>query len=378
MEDYHQEISRTPLQTLTETEESQVIHDEIDIDKGELQNKIWREVTKKTRADLTTHIEKQYQFEFSSRLALNRNPFEMEKFSLLEHLHHQPETTKKLMRCSQVGFKRWLNRRDTTSIYDEFDFNSEDEEGFDGGFFFSSTTTNKQPATDEEDVLRTDLFLPEYYLNSGVPDIEGIPEEYIVDEEQSIMPFLDIYPTTQLNTNVTMNQNINALHTIRSIHDKCFAIQHNLPLQPTHIDVPLSPDMMMDIGTPIPNYTRVKPPLIVPEKASHQIIQRSVVQLLSHAGFETAQTNALNTLTDLVSDYFLNIGKTLRKYIDQHGTSMPFEDIVSLTLKQNGVNGVQDLDDYTQDIQHYGTRLNDIQCKLENTYQGLISVSQTK
>jgi hypothetical protein len=88
-----------------------------------------------------------------------------------------------------LAFLRWLERHEgiEMSIYDQLDMNSEDEEGFDGGFFFSRSDRPKP--TDENDAIRNDLFLPEYAIIPGLPEIEGVPEELIEpeydDEEDS-------------------------------------------------------------------------------------------------------------------------------------------------------------------------------------------------
>jgi transcriptional activator SPT7 len=54
-------------------------------------------------------------------------------------------------------------------------------------------------------------------------------------------------------------------------------------------------------------------------------MQRSLIQLLSHAGFEGANTNSLNVLTDMMTDYIGNLGKTLRHYFDDYGKEMDGE-----------------------------------------------------
>lgn len=393
----------TTLETVTEEEIIQ-LNKEIDTDKGELQNKIWRQVTKQTRANLTTDVEKQYQFEFGNRLALGRNSLDMERFSRLEHLHHQPETTKKLMRCSRTAFLRWLDRRDEfISTYDDFDMNSEDEEGFDGGFFFSTSSKgdNKSKPTNEDDAIRTDLFLPEYYLGSGIPEIDGVPEEYLLpllddhdndeeeeeDESDYTMLSLSEYPTTQLNKSGLgrfMDQNIERLRKGRSTHRKCNLIKSNTapPLLHAMSDEvespPLSPSpQMMDLGTPTPCHKPPLPPLAITKEAGYQMMQQSLTQILIHAGFEGAGSNALNVITDIASQYFSNIGKTLRSYLDEHGKIMKTEEILSHTLSKNGVSSIHDLENYIEkDILHLGDQLDDMNGKLEHSYRCLTTVSR--
>lgn len=50
--------------------------------------------------------------------------------------------------------------------------------------------------------------------------------------------------------------------------------------------------------------------------------QKVLSKLLAHAGFEGAKMGALNVLTDVMTDYLTNIGKTLRSYWDDYGHDM--------------------------------------------------------
>lgn len=385
----------TPLKPLTELEHEEIeisSNNELETDKGELQNRKWREITKRTRAKLTTDIEKQYQFEFGNRYALHRSSVDMERFSMLEHLHHQPECTKRLIRCSRTAFLRWIDRNEGASVYDTFDLNSEDEEGFDGGFFSSSLMAanrkcEKPVPTDEDDALRTDLFLPEYYLASGLPEIEGVPEEYLVsdhgdddddEEEEDALPSLDLYPATQPDPHgllASMDHNIELMQQNRSIYNKCMNIRSNTPIS-THIPPTESPSPhMMDTGTPIPTQVPEQP-MVMNHQATDQMLQRTLSQILQHAGFESAHGTALNVLTELMSEYLLNIGKTARKYLDQYGNIMSGEDILLHTLNENNCENVSTLESYvTDDIQKFGNRLVETRRKLESTYQELVTVS---
>lgn len=402
----------TTLQTLTEIDkesEDQVMKQELDQDKGELQNQLWREITKKTRAKLTTDVEQQYQFDFSDRVALKRSSLDMERFHMLEHLHHDSTSTKKLMRCNKKALSRWMSRRGlnmttrtiSTSVYDTFDLTSEDEDDTDdgGGFFFMMNKhggEHKSNPTDEEDANRTDLFLPEYSMTAGLPEIEGIPEEYLLEEEMEEekekeggkkIPTFDIYPTTQFTSSALkdkMDSNIETISRIRSTYKKCRSIQDNTPLHIPAVETPSSPlsPEMMHTGTPIPttSSSTLPSPKDITAEASQQLMQRSLTQILAHAGFESADSNALNILTDLMTESLSNLGKTARKYLDEHSKNMSSADILHQTLKENGVQGgVNDLEDYvTQDIEHYGNKLQDLNNKLETSYQDLISGSMNE
>lgn len=72
----------------------------------------------------------------------------------------------------------------------------------------------------------------------------------------------------------------------------------------------------------IPSSSAKTPPLALNSESGHQISQKVLTKLLTHAGFEGAKLGALNVLTDIMTDYITNIGKTLRYYWDDYGHQM--------------------------------------------------------
>lgn len=64
------------------------------------------------------------------------------------------------------------------------------------------------------------------------------------------------------------------------------------------------------------------PPLNLDSESGHQMSQKVLTKLLTHAGFEGAKLGALNVLTDIMTDYIKTIGKTLRTYWDDYGHKM--------------------------------------------------------
>jgi transcriptional activator SPT7 len=72
----------------------------------------------------------------------------------------------------------------------------------------------------------------------------------------------------------------------------------------------------------IPSSSTKIPPLALNSESGHQMSQKVLTKLLSHAGFEGAKLGALNVLTDIMTDYITNIGKTLRYYWDDYGHQM--------------------------------------------------------
>lgn len=325
----------------------------------------------------------------------------MERLSLMEHLHHQPESTKKLMRCSRSAFSRWLERHEGLDggIYDHFDLNSEDEDGFDGGFFFSRKSDRPRP-TDEDDAIRNDLFLPEYSTVPGLPEIEGVPEEIVNAEDEEhkdedehtvsaskkreLPVLLDQYSATKCpghGLGAIMDDNIKQLSSIRSIYKKCNAIRNNTPLgesSHTLADEDQDESSIPTIATPsiAPSTLSNTPSIEINQEATHQMMQRTIIQILTHAGFEAAQGGPLNVMTDLMAEYFTNIGKTVKTYCDTHGKDMTGEEILRHSLHENGVNQLEDLETYAMDdVEKYGHRLKDVSRRLEGTYQELVAGS---
>jgi transcriptional activator SPT7 len=127
--------------------------------------------------------------------------------------------------------------------------------------------------------------------------------------------------------------------------------------------------------TPIPSST-CHPPLIIDEDAAQQMMQRTIIQLLTHAGFEGSHTMPLGIITELVAERFSNIGKTIRNYWDEYNHIMTGEEILLHTLHENGVNQLDDLEVYiTDDVERHGDRLNGVVRKLEGAYRDIINVS---
>ncbi|KAI8880280.1 Bromodomain-containing protein [Backusella circina FSU 941] len=342
-------------------------HDEVEAQEEiefDLRAQTWLDLTKKTRARLTTDIEKQYQFDFGNRHILTRSSLDMHRFSLFEKYHDKPKILKKLMRYSSSTLSKMIQ-------YNITDFDQDEDEEDNGSFFFEKKKKMNEEESMEE---RLDLFLPEYVLTCGLPRIEGVKEEEDDDDElERSMESLDIYSSTKCprnGLNMPMDQNIQTLNQIRSIYQKCDMIRKDTPINPE-----FTRTIHSDTSLPIPTCTSNKP-ITIDKESSEQMIQRSLVQLLSHAGFEGANSSALNVLTDMMTEYLGNLGKTLRYYFDDYDKEMDGEEIMLHSLYENGINGFSELEDYIMDdVVKYGTRLNDVKRKLEYTFKDLVSNS---
>ncbi|KAI8364102.1 hypothetical protein BD560DRAFT_425671 [Blakeslea trispora] len=360
------------------------------LDDGELRDQVWREKTKKTRARLTTDIEKQYQFPFSEREALVRSSLEMERFTMMEHLHDHPSSVMRLMRCDPDRFLTWTDRRSHhASLLDEFDLDSSDDENLDA--FFSRKMTKPDKVVD--DAVKTDLFLPYYAITSGLPELEGVPEDLETTADQSLVRkssidlspeallatqgfsslSFDLYPELDFPTyglNPLIDKSNIKLGQIRHMYAKCNAVRNNTPLSLFKDTLPALP-----IVQARPTTSSSKTPLLaLNHESGHQMAEKILSKLLLHAGFEGAKTGALNVLTDLMVNFLINLGKTMKSYWDDYGHQMTGDEMVSHSLYENGVLDLSELEVYVHDdIEKGMQRLDDLHRRLQTSYQDLLS-----
>lgn len=64
------------------------------------------------------------------------------------------------------------------------------------------------------------------------------------------------------------------------------------------------------------------PPLVMNEDAGLDLLGRVVARMLAHAGFEGAHATAANVVTEVAVDYMLNLGRSLRIYMDNYNKGM--------------------------------------------------------
>ncbi|KAI8378270.1 hypothetical protein EDC96DRAFT_219367 [Choanephora cucurbitarum] len=372
-----------------EEQQEEEEEEESKLDDGEFGDQVWREKTKKTRARLTTDVEKQYQFPFSEREALVRSSMDMERFTMMEHLHDHPESVMRLMRVDADRFLQWTDRRShQASLLDEFDLDSSDDENLDA--FFSRKMTKPDKTVD--DAVKTDLFLPSYAITSGLPEIDGLPEDLVEpvvgDQMVRRKSSVDLSPETLLASqgysslsfdlfpeldfpdyglNPLIDKSNAKLNQIRRIYAKCNAVRNNMPLS-------LLKDTNDHSLVPTKTSYTTEPLLAMNGESGHQMAQKVLSKLLLHAGFEGAKTGALNVLTDIMIDFLVSIGKTMRSYWDDYGHQMHGDEMVSHSLYENGILDISELEEYVHDdIERGMQRLDDLHRRLQTSYQDLLS-----
>ncbi|CAG8582063.1 11589_t:CDS:10 [Ambispora leptoticha] len=195
-------------------------------------------------------------------------------------------------------------------------------------------------------------------------------------------PTLDAYPSAQIpsrGTAALINRNINLLKKNRAVHAKLGIIKQSQPglvnqfgtmLNQIDPASPAEPPEQIPGSSSSTVNEEDLPPLVMTKELGHESMTRVVTKLLQHAGFEAAQSSALQVLTDVAEDYFLNLGKSIRTYLDDYTRSMTPEEIIQHSLFENGVPGVNILESYVKDeVERYGSKLADIHRRLETTYQ---------
>ncbi|KAJ7262324.1 hypothetical protein B0H12DRAFT_1321935 [Mycena haematopus] len=98
-------------------------------------------------------------------------------------------------------------------------------------------------------------------------------------------------------------------------------------------------------------------------------------KVLEHAGFQGTSSAALDVVASVTSEYLLNVGRTIRYLCDKYSQTMTPEEIILHTLFESGIARVQDLERYiSDDVERYGTRLNDLEKKLVGAYREVTAV----
>jgi STAGA complex 65 subunit gamma len=81
-----------------------------------------------------------------------------------------------------------------------------------------------------------------------------------------------------------------------------------------------------------------------------QLLYQSVATVLAHAGFQSAQESVLETLTDLVHERYLRLGRLLRVAVDREARvgASPFPDVVEQVFHEVGIGSVLSLQRFWQ------------------------------
>ncbi|KAF9963314.1 Transcriptional activator spt7, partial [Modicella reniformis] len=369
----HRIISRAsvPIEIDLEQEEREVA-EQLRADRGDLLFQAWKEKTKKVRAKICSTRESQQQLPFEERFALERSPWEMKKsrdieiahYNAFEVLAHRKRRKKK----KPLGFSLSKESSSMAAAVDEesdpyedmygvsdSEGDEEDEEDYVRDLF-------APPKVKEENLQKkkkpSGIFLPEYSIRSGLPEIPGYGCERLDDADKARklfdesevsaledkQPSLSLYPYAiaapgQLTDGI--ERNVEELRKIRHVYAKIFAAKATNP-DLGQFDEPPEP-------VPVPPHDGPLPPLVMNDSTGNAMLSRVVSKLLAHAGFQGAQASALAVMTDIAVDFFLNLGRALRGYSDLYSKGMTAEEILLHTLYENGVSSVGELEGYIRE-----------------------------
>ncbi|KAJ1675740.1 Transcriptional activator spt7 [Spiromyces aspiralis] len=388
----------------------------------------WWAYTRNLRSDNSNRARRDFETPFSERVALVRDDNAMEKFSRLSHdsietvsrdefaLVQTPPDVDQLFPPHSVAQYHPLNS------YGQFQ-SSPTTEVHAHQRQHSSQAHHGKYKSDNLDKKRKEAlgllrrlsgyatdFVLEYSVASGLPTSPAFPMEAHLWTQKIVNEFIDTdalgldgsediagarpnledyYAVRFPNNDMwrTIAGNVEMLKQIRSIDDKIWATKMNIPIGYFNQDIKSRKTQGSALrgddtelrslvefeapyeGRPDPQY-----PLALDARTARSLLHRTCSVLLAHAGFESLTYPALACLTESIVDYMLNLGKTLRNYVDRYSRTMSLEAILSHSLYENGVESLDDLEYYIRDdLGRTGLRLNDINRKLEATYRELIS-----
>ncbi|CAG8440791.1 7097_t:CDS:10 [Funneliformis mosseae] len=216
------------------------------------------------------------------------------------------------------------------------------------------------------------------------PEIDNPDRDRLFDpeywkEQEAKRPTLDQYPQLQFSnrgTAVMIEHNIETLKQTRLLHAKLLAAKHNLPLSHFGVNETAPTEKATNCRTQIdPN---ISPPLVMNREAGFACMQRVVLVINYYVYIFSlcvgGSSMAVNILTEVAQDYLLSLGKTMRAYRDDVFNKKSPEEIIKKTLYENGATSFKDLESYVRDdIERYGSKLKDIQRRLEIAYKDSLS-----
>ncbi|KAG1716473.1 hypothetical protein ID866_677 [Astraeus odoratus] len=106
------------------------------------------------------------------------------------------------------------------------------------------------------------------------------------------------------------------------------------------------------------------------ERAAGSCLKWMDRKVLEHVGFQGTSSAALDVLTGVTSEFLFNVGRTMRFLCDKYAQTMTSEEIILHALFESGITRVEDLERYIKDdVVRHGTRLAELEKKLENAYR---------
>ncbi|KAK3835424.1 MAG: hypothetical protein JOS17DRAFT_681839, partial [Linnemannia elongata] len=397
-----------PVEIDLEQEEKDIAA-ELRASRGDILFQEWKEKTKKVRAKICSTRESQQSLPFEDRFALERTPWEMKKSNDIDQAHDNvfdSLTLRRRKKKKKTGFRgrapsaAAVEGESSDSYEDVYGESESDEEEEDEDDFARDLFAPPKIKEEDLDKKKTkkvnEVFLPEYAVRSGLPEVPGRGHERLDDPElarklfdeseisalEEKQPSLSLYPSAVAapgHLAAGIERNVEELRKIRHVYSKIFAAKSLHP-----VSIPFLSALYLDLAAleeppepaPIPPHEGPLPPLVINDATGRAMVSQVASKLLAHAGFQGAQASALAVMTDITVDFFLNLGRTLRGYTDLYNKGMTAEEILLHTLHENGVSGVGDLEGYIrEDVERYGNKLQDIHRKLETSYTDVVNTT---
>ncbi|KAI9349453.1 hypothetical protein DFJ73DRAFT_833617 [Zopfochytrium polystomum] len=292
-------------------------HHYFDDEKDE-QTLRWKQETFKLRSSTLSDLDRQFEKPFADRPAIVRRP---EDFHLLD-----------------FSFSNYLARAS-------------------GQQTLRGPTEEQTPKVE----LAAKAFLPEIFSPyTGLPHISA----------SSKSPFSLRLTKEERPSKLrkTIMRSINSLQSVKEHHAKIIA-------KVTNSVVDAKADRKWDSGPAWFNQTCSSPDLLTAESIMRQI----TAQLLAHAGFDSAHQSTVSILTEIGIQYFQNLGKTLKLYVDKFSLTIAPEKLLLMSLQANGIDSAERLDQYVRfDILRYGLKLHDLRRRLEAASKALDETLEDK
>ena len=311
---------------------------------------IWKQVTKKDRALVT-----------AERHALFKD--------------NRLDTEQPALRRTKQGMRSWL-RKQQQAVDDSAVGNNAAQTP-------TLEITGQQPSAEtlaEGMQVEEEKLLPDYYdTMAAIPDLprqlrwtedsEGNvvdpSEEFLRVAPKGIFISPDSILTRKISDNIKQIQATrkitHRIGIVKQMQAQSQIYQGQFQKHETEpfVEQDVTPHVMSEEGPPIA-------PLV-----SRAALQRSIALLLVHAGFEEFQPSALDSFTDLASDYFSRLARTLNEYnqtpqvaVALPGANKPIfkerfttEEKILHALQENGAD-LEGLDSYmTEDVERAGAKL---------------------
>lgn len=228
-----------------------------------------------------------------------------------------------------------------------------------------------------------DLYLTEYDVSGGIPPVvyQGIDDSILDKKENELINKIlndpnstEIPPSDFVKNNKGLNKIVNEnIEEMQEIRRICFKISlirqmqqqqfiHHSQIKPPDLEA-INDDIDID---PISRfYTHDK----LNKELNFSILQKKVSKLAMNSGFESTETRAINTLTQLASDHLDGLIKTVKVHLESQSINheKSSRNIILLSLLENGITKPDELYTYiTENVIKQNSKLKDLKSKLSN------------